>query len=223
MNKVDYLNLILGSIFSIFAAIFGAALPFLLSLIINSAETTIQDGTAFPVSDVVFSLLMMILAGSLGLIFTYFGRKSLAKFSTTKLAEIRRKVFVKIQYLSPEDLKDHKDNSLLTRLQLDNLNYSTYLNFFVISFIPTLFRFITFSIMCLILNYMVAIALIGFAIIFYIVISLLSMNAEKSYIQALDATDSLNKIIKENITGARVVKAFNLKERQRQRFSLING
>ncbi len=222
MNKVDYLNLILGSIFSIFAAIFGAALPFLLSLIINSAETTIQDGTAFPVSDVVFSLLMMILAGSLGLIFTYFGRKSLAKFSTTKLAEIRRKVFVKIQYLSPEDLKDHKDNSLLTRLQLDNLNYSTYLNFFVISFIPTLFRFITFSIMCLILNYMVAIALIGFAIIFYIVISLLSMNAEKSYIQALDATDSLNKIIKENITGARVVKAFNLKERQRQRFIKIN-
>ena len=222
MNKIDYRNLVFGSIFSLFSSLFGASLPFLLGKIINAAEKTIADETVFPVSQVMFNLLFMLLAGCLGLLFTFFGRRSLAKFSTTKLAEIRRKVFVKIQYLSPEDLKDHKDNSLLTRLQLDNLNYSTYLNFLIITFIPTLFRFVSFSIMCLILNYVVALALIGFAIVFYVIISLLSMNAEKSYIQALESTDSLNKIIKENITGARVVKAFNLKERQRQRFTKIN-
>ncbi len=222
MNKVDYLNLVFGSILSLFSAICGASLPFLLGRIINSAEETIADDVVFPVGEVLFNLFLMLLVGCLGLLFTYFGRKTLAKFSTSKLAEIRRKVFVKIQYLSPEDLKNHKDNSLLTRLQLDNLNYSTYLNYLIITFIPTLFRFITFSIMCLILNYIVALALVGFAIVFYVVISFLSTNSEKSYIQALESTDSLNKIIKENITGARVVKAFNLKERQRQRFIKIN-
>ena len=222
MNKVDYLNLVFGSILSLFSAICGASLPFLLGRIINSAEETISDDVVFPVGEVLFNLFLMLLVGCLGLLFTYFGRKILAKFSTSKLAEIRRKVFVKIQYLSPEDLKNHKDNSLLTRLQLDNLNYSTYLNYLIITFIPTLFRFITFSIMCLILNYIVALALVGFAIVFYVIISFLSTNSEKSYIQALESTDSLNKIIKENITGARVVKAFNLKERQRQRFMKIN-
>ena len=222
MNKVDYLNLVFGSILSFFSAICGASLPFLLGRIINNAEQTIVDEVVFPVGEVLFNLFLMLLVGCLGLLFTYFGRKTLAKFSTSKLAEIRRKVFVKIQYLSPEDLKNHKDNSLLTRLQLDNLNYSTYLNYLIITFIPTLFRFITFSVMCLILNYIVALSLIGFAIVFYVIISFLSTNSEKSYIQALESTDSLNKIIKENITGARVVKAFNLKERQRQRFIKIN-
>ena len=222
MNKVDYLNLVFGSILSFFSAICGASLPFLLGRIINNAEQTIVDDVVFPVGEVLFNLFLMLLVGCLGLLFTYFGRKTLAKFSTSKLAEIRRKVFVKIQYLSPEDLKNHKDNSLLTRLQLDNLNYSTYLNYLIITFIPTLFRFITFSVMCLILNYIVALSLIGFAIVFYVIISFLSTNSEKSYIQALESTDSLNKIIKENITGARVVKAFNLKERQRQRFIKIN-
>lgn len=221
MNRTDYKYLILGSVFSVFSALGGAALPFLLSEIINVVEE-FNDKANFPVREIIFNLLFMLIAGIFGLFFTYIGRKYLAEFSTSKLAEIRRKVFLNIQYLSPEDLKDFKDNSLLTRLQLDNLNYANYLNFFTITFIPTLFRFVAFSIMCLILNYIAAIALIGFAVIFYIIIAFLSMNAEKSYIEALGLTDSLNKIIKENITGARVVKAFNLKERQRQRFIKIN-
>lgn len=223
MNNTDYLYFVIGSVFSLIAAICGALLPFLLAEIINEVENFIKTSSqGFPVQGVMFNLLYMLLSGVAGLFFTYIGRRFLAKFSTSKLAEIRRKVFVKIQYLSPEDLKDHKDNSLLTRLQLDNLNYATYFNFFIITFIPTVFRFIIFSIMCFILNHFVALALIGFATIFYIIVFLLSMNAEKSYIEALGATDSLNKIIQENITGARVVKVFNLKERQRQRFIKIN-
>ncbi len=221
MNKIDYQFLIFGSVFSFLSALCGAALPFLLGQIINLSNE-FSDSSKLPINGIVFNLLFMVLAGIFGLVFTYFGRRYLAKFSTSKLAEIRRKVFVQIQYLAPEDLKNHKDSSLLTRLQLDNLNYSTYLNFFIISFVPTLFRFITFSTMCLLLNYIVGLSLIGFAVVFYLIISLLSMNAEKSYIQALELTDSLNKIIKENIVGARVVKAFNLKERQRQRFIKIN-
>lgn len=221
MHKIDYQYLIFGSIFSLISAICGAALPFLLSKIINVVEE-FNDKANFPVKEIIFNLLFMLLAGFLGLLFTYIGRKYLAKFSTSKLAEIRRNVFVNIQYLAPEDLKKYKDNSLLTRLQLDNLNYATYLNFLTITFIPSLFRFITFSIMCLILNWIVALALIAFAIIFYIIISLLSSHAEKSYLEALESTDSLNKIIKENIVGARVVKAFNLKGRQRERFIKIN-
>ncbi|MGL6125254.1 MAG: ABC transporter ATP-binding protein [Metamycoplasmataceae bacterium] len=221
MNRIDYKYLILGSIFSFFSALGGAALPFLLSKIINVVED-FNDKSNFPVSEIIYNLLFMLIAGLFGLFFTYIGRRYLAKFSTSKLADIRKRVFSNIQHLSPEDLKDFKDNSLLTRLQLDNINYANYLNFLTITLIPTLFRFTTFSIMCLVLNYIAAIALIGFAVIFYIIISLLSMNAEKSYIESLKLTDSLNKIIKENITGARVVKAFNLKERQRQRFIKIN-
>ncbi|MGL5617567.1 MAG: ABC transporter ATP-binding protein [Metamycoplasmataceae bacterium] len=221
MTRTDYNFLFLGSIFSIFSSLGGAALPFLLSRIINVVEE-FSDRAEFPVSEIIYNLLFMLLAGIFGLFFTYIGRKYLAKFSTSKLADIRRGVFRNIQYLSPEDLKDFKDNSLQTRLQLDNLNYANYFNFLTISFIPSLFRFLVFSIMCLILNYMAGIALIGFALIFYLVINFLSMNAEKSYIESLELTDSLNKIIKENITGARVVKAFNLKQRQRDRFIKIN-
>ncbi len=228
MNKSDYQNIILGSFFSLLSAVFGAVLPFLLGEIINEVVKAISSSASsnnvivFPIKAVILNMLLMLLFGFFGLLFTYFGRRVLAKFSTIKLAEIRSNVFVKIQYLSPEDLKDHKDYSLLTRLQLDNLNYATYLNFLFITFIPMVFRFITFSIMCLWLNYIVALVIIGFSILFYIVISLLSVNAEKSYIKVLESIDKLNKIIKENITGARVVKAFNLKQRQRQRFIKIN-
>ncbi|MGL4252330.1 MAG: ABC transporter ATP-binding protein [Metamycoplasmataceae bacterium] len=221
MKRIDYKFLFLGSIFSIFSSLGGAALPFLLSRIINVVEE-FNDKANFPVSEIIYNLLFMLLAGIFALFFTYIGRKYLAKFSTNKLAEIRRGVFQNIQYLSPEDLKDFKENSLQTRLQLDNLNYANYLNYLTINFIPSLFRFISFSIMCLILNYVAALALIVFAFIFYIVIAFLSMNAEKSYLESLELTDSLNKIIKENITGARVVKAFNLKKRQRDRFIKIN-
>ncbi|MGL5590690.1 MAG: ABC transporter ATP-binding protein [Metamycoplasmataceae bacterium] len=221
MKRIDYKFLFLGSIFSIFSSLGGAALPFLLSRIINVVEE-FNDKANFPVSEIIYNLLFMLLAGIFALFFTYIGRKYLAKFSTNKLAEIRRGVFQNIQYLSPEDLKDFKENSLQTRLQLDNLNYANYLNYLTINFIPSLFRFISFSIMCLILNYVAALALIVFAFIFYIVIAFLSMNAEKSYLESLELTDSLNKIIKENITGARVVKAFNLKQRQRDRFIKIN-
>ncbi|MDK2819646.1 MAG: ABC transporter ATP-binding protein [Mycoplasmataceae bacterium] len=224
MNKLDYKFLFIGSIFTIISTVCGATLPFILGKIINAAEVynDTTNNLDFPTNTIIFNLLFMLMFGFFGLLFTYFGRWFLAKFSTSKLAEVRRNVFIKIQYLSPEDLKDHKDNSLLTRLQLDNLNYSTYLNFLIITFIPAIFRFIIFSIMCLVLNYIVALFLIGFAGLFYIIIFIMSMNAEKSYIEALDLTDSLNRIIKENITGARVVKAFNLKERQRQRFIKIN-
>lgn len=224
MNKKDYKSLFFGSVFSIFATVFGASLPFILGKIINAAENynNSANNSDFPINTIIFNLLFMVLFGFFGLLFTYLGRLFLAKFSTSKLAEIKRKLFIKIQYLSPEDLKDYKDNSLLTRLQLDNLNYSTYLNFLIISFVPTVFRFVIFSIMCLILNYIVALFLIVFSGLFYIIIFFMSMNAEKSYIEALNLTDSLNRIIKENITGARVVKAFNLKERQRQRFIKIN-
>ncbi|MGL5591822.1 MAG: ABC transporter ATP-binding protein [Metamycoplasmataceae bacterium] len=221
MKRIDYKFLFLGSLYSIFSSLGGAALPYLLSRIINVVEE-FNDKANFPVSEIIYNLLFMLLAGIFALFFTYIGRKYLAKFSTNKLAEIRRGVFQNIQYLSPEDLKDFKENSLQTRLQLDNLNYANYLNYLTINFIPSLFRFISFSIMCLILNYVAALALIAFAFIFYVVIAVLSMNAEKSYLESLELTDSLNKIIKENITGARVVKAFNLKQRQRDRFIKIN-
>ncbi|MGL5308447.1 MAG: ABC transporter ATP-binding protein, partial [Metamycoplasmataceae bacterium] len=221
INRIDYKLLFLGSIFSIISALGGAALPFLLGRIINVVEE-FNNTSDFPVIDILFNLLFMLIAGIVGLFFTYISRKYLAKFSTYKLADIRRQVFNNIQYLSPEDLKDFKEHSLLTRLQLDNLNYASYLNFLTITFIPSLFRFISFSIMCFVLDYVAAMALISFAIIFYVIISFLSMNAEKSYIESLKQTDSLNKIIKENITGARVVKAFNLKQRQRDRFIKIN-
>lgn len=214
----------LGTFFSLLTSACAASLPFIIT-VLTSKVNNVSDKNINQNESLSFMGLMiglMILLGIISIICAFISKNFLSKLSSKKIFEIRTKIFNNIQYLSPEDLKRYDNSSLMTRITIDVYNYNNFYNFWLVNVFPSIVRWIVFLIMSFVLNYFIALILVGISIFLYSIVFLFSRMSIVHYKTNLNKIDELNKITQENIIGSKVIKSFNLFKRQKRRFDIIN-
>ncbi len=158
----------------------------------------------------------------LGVMFGGFGVWMASKSIAIYITEMRRRVYEKIQQFSFEDIDKFSPSSLVTRLTTD-----TELTYTSVSFAAKFMFAGVFSIIFGIIKsaiqyseYVFVYAIVMPLLIAFIgLIILLSTPYMKKGQQYMD---SINKQVRESILGIRVVKAYNLEDKQKSKFANPN-
>ena len=136
---------------------------------------------------------------------------------------LRKKIFDKVLSFNMEEIKRFSTSSLITR----NTNDVTQVQNFIVMGLQA---FIKAPIMAVWAISKIAdkgfeftlITAIGVMIVLMLIISLVIIVLPKfKIIQKL--TDNLNRITRENLTGIRVIRAYNAEKYQQERFEIANG
>ena len=214
------LNLFGGLCLGIISAVASGGLPFLVDQTTTIFQNQINKNQA--IISMVWIILAMLAIGIIGVVSAFFSKIFLSKLSARKVAQIRLEVFKKIQNSTSQDLLNHSHGALLTRLTTDCYNFSLYYFYKLINVIPSALRLIVFSLMSLVLNWIMGLILLALCLILYLSAFLMSKNSVHYYEKSLKEIDDLNMISQENIVGSRIIRAFNLKQHQLKRFAQVN-
>ena len=209
----DYkLESIVGPLFKLLEACFELIVPLLVADVINNA---IPNGDAAAVRR---TALIMVLFGVLGLVCSITAQFFAAKAAVGFGAAVRSALFKHVNTLSHAELDRLGSSGLITRLTADVDQAQAGVNLVLRLLLRSPFVVLGSIIMALTISvkltliFLVATPLIGLVI--YLVISR-SLRLYKS-IQA--GVDRLSLLTRENLSGARVIRAFSRQQEEAGRF-----
>ncbi len=146
--------------------------------------------------------------------------------------QLRYNTFSKIQKLSFADFDHFKSSTLLTTLTTDiQAIQNAFIFIFRIGF-RSLFLYLggIIGVITIVFtqksisstSWLIPVIMIVISLSMFAVLLIIMYNAIKYHKIAKFATDDVNSSIQENILGVRVVKSFNLQDKQNSRFDIIN-
>lgn len=216
---------VLGPLFKLLEATFELLVPFVVGLIVDRGLGVRVNG-GYPNADTGFIVRMCLLLaafGLFGLLFSVTAQYFAARTATGVAAGVRRDLFHKIQSLGFKDIDRLGAATLLTRMTGDVERLQSGINLALRLFLRS--PFIVFGAM--LTAYLIdpqslgvfALAIVALAIVVYAVM-LICMPLYKK------AQGKLDKVLlstRENLSGARVLRAFCMEEKEREIFAQRNG
>lgn len=135
----------------------------------------------------------------------------------------RSKVFEKVTNFGVEENKKFKTSSLITRTTNDVTQVQTLISLGLqmlikapITAVWTLLKILDKNMSWTLLTFGILIALI-------IVVAIIMVLAIPRFKKIQKLTDDINRVSRENLTGVRVVRAFNAEEYEENKFENVNG
>lgn len=146
-----------------------------------------------------------------------------AKISTSITRDIRNDIFKKVQDFSPSEFNKFGISSLITRTNNDAFQIQMFVNVILrtalltpvmiaVSFVMTLKTSLDLS--------LVIVATLPLVIIGVIIVAVVSEPMSQKQQNSLD---QLNRISRENLTGIKVIRAFNNDDYEQDRFNETNN
>lgn len=217
LNKKEIIYILLAIILIVFQVWLDLKIPDYMSEITTLIQT---DGSQ--IKDILSSGGMMLVCSLASLLSAFIVGYLSAYTGTSFERKIRKKVFDKVQNFGMEEIKNFSTSSLITRATNDITQIKT----FIVMGIQMLAKAPIMAIMAIIKiagkewNFSL-ITVVGVLIVLLLnlVIILIAIPKFKK-IQKL--TDNLNGITRENLTGLRVVRAYNAEEYQLNKFNKAN-
>ncbi|WP_156286072.1 ABC transporter ATP-binding protein [Oceanivirga salmonicida] len=169
-----------------------------------------------------YNSLKMLGMAFLATIFSILYIFLIAKVTATIAKELRVKLFNKVQYFSTKNLSKFGISSLLTRTTNDITKFQESLGMILrISILAPITLVITIIQAYKIAPHMLSVlaVLIGILTI-GIIIAVFLLLKKFSVLQKL--TDKMNAILREILSGKRVIRAFNKQEYESQKFNDVN-
>ena len=208
---------ILTPIFVILEVVIEVIIPLLMAQII---DVGIQNG------DVKYILEiggLLIVSAILSLTFGMLSGRFAAKASAGYAKNLRKEMFHKVQDYSFENIDKFSTSSLVTRMTTDVTNVQMAFQMIIrilvrgpIMMIFALLMVISISAK-LSLVFFVAIPVLGF-ILFYI-----ARKAHPNFEKVFKKYDKLNRVVQENVSAIRVVKAYVREDHEKEKFKEVNG
>lgn len=205
-------QLIVGPSFKLIEAIFELIVPLVMARIIDIGVKN-QD-VSYTLKMGLVLLILAILGMGCALICQYNAAKASQGFGT----ELRNDLFKHILSFSNKELDNFSTGSLITRLNSDTEQLQRAVAMLIRLVIRSPFLVIGSAIMAIMISpkisiiFIVAIILIG--LVFYIVMK----KSVPLYKSAQESVDEVSVISRENLSGVRVVRAFNKQEEEKERF-----
>lgn len=214
----DYkIESVLAPLFKMLEALFELFVPIVMAKVID---------IGIPAGDrsyVIRMCLVMILLGIIGLVCSitaqYFSAKAACGFAT----KLRHSLFEHIQSLSFTEMDTIGTSTLITRMTSDINQVQNGVNMFLRLFMRSPFIVVGAMVAAFIID-------VRSAIIFAVAIPLLSVIvfiimyvSIPLYKKVQSRLDTVLGITRENLTGARVIRAFHKEEGEIERFEEANG
>ena len=145
-----------------------------------------------------------------------------AKISTSITRDIRNDIFFKVQQFTANEFNQIGTSSMITRTNNDAYQIQQFVNILLKTALLTpvmfIFSFIMTARASLPLSYIIA-ATIPLIILGVIVVAKVTKSISENQQHTLD---DLNRISRENLSGIRVIRAFNNDDYQQTRFNQTN-
>jgi len=216
---------ILGPLFKLLEATFELIVPVIVSLIVDKGLGAQAADGRYPDANKAYIVRMCVVLGVFGLVglvcavtAQYFAARAATGVST----EVRRALFVKLQSLSYSDMDKLGTSAMLTRMTNDVNQLQSGINLALRLFLRSPFIVFGAMIMAFLIDptsaavFAAAIPLLSIAVF---AIMLVCMPLYKK------SQAKLDKVLlstRENLTGARVIRAFCKEESERAQFSRRN-
>lgn len=208
---------ILTPIFVILEVVMEVIIPLLMAKII---DVGIQNGDVHYIVKVGG---LLIVSAILSLTFGMLSGRFAAKASAGYAKNLRKEMFHKVQEYSFENIDKFSTSSLVTRMTTDVTNVQMAFQMIIrilvrgpIMMIFSLLMVISISAK-LSLIFFVAIPVLG-VILFYI-----AKKAHPNFERVFKKYDKLNRVVQENVSAIRVVKAYVREDYEKEKFKEVNG
>lgn len=195
--------------------------PQLMSDIINNGILgggTLDSNLSYVVITGLKMLMFSIIGCAGGIASAAFGTTAAQKMGN----DLRKDVFAKVMHLSFQQTDKFTTGSLVTRLTNDITAIQEFVSMSLRMFVRTGMQFIGGIVVILTLNVNFGIVLVISLPIQLIVLAIIMKKAAPLFGIVQKKLDKVNSVVQENVTGARVVKAFTREEYEIDRFDNAN-
>lgn len=211
-KKYLFINIL--AIFAVTAA--ELSIPIVISNMVDNALPSQDLNLLYKLGIILGSVAII---GGIGNVVINFAA---AKTSTLILTDMRKDVFRKIQTFSPEEMTEFGTSSLITRTTSDV--------FQILNFVSTFYRIAFMAPMMIVVSiFLVATRTPSFLPSILIVIPIVILGiliviqlSKKLSERQQKNLDRLNLVTRENLTGARVIRAFRKNDYEKERFEVSN-
>lgn len=208
---------ILGPLFKLCEATLELIVPLVIALIVDNG---INGGEG---SYVVWMSLLLVLFGAVGLAFSVIAQYYCAKASVGFVKEVRGALFSKIQTLSYSDNDRIGTSTMITRMTADAGKVQTGLNLALRLLLRSPFVVFGAMIMAFIVDPTSALSFAVVIPVLSVVVFGIMLITMPLYKKAQSATDGILRSTRENLSGARVIRAFRLEDSEISGFEKKNG
>lgn len=206
----------LAYFFTFFEIIADLAFPFILGILINKGVIMNDIETVIFWGSILFIIaLFTFLAGILNSFYA-------AHTSTNIAYDLRQSLFEKIQSFSFTTLQKFPSSSLITRFTNDVRQIQTFLFMFLRILTKAPFLVIGGVVMSFVVNVQLALIFLITIPLFVFTLYLVLRRGRSGFTRVQGKLDNVNRVIQENISGMRVIKAYVTSHFEKKRFKQAN-
>ena len=211
---------IFSPLFMIAEVLVDLSLPKIMSTIVNDSiyAKTVEEGLAVVSANGVKMMILVLLGGLTGLGAAGFASAASQSFGN----DLRRDTFARVMSLSPEQTDKFTVGSLVTRMTNDVTMMQTFIAQALRIFFRSPIMFVGGIIMAISLNSKFALVILISLPIQLIVVWGVMKKAKPLFERMQERLDGVNSVVQENVTGARVVKAYVREDHETKRFHIAN-
>ncbi len=207
---------ILAPIFMMVDAMCSVVSPYIISKIIDVGIANGDTGYIIKMGGIMFLLALGVLGGGFGCM--YFSAKASYGFG----ANLRNDIIRKIQTFSFANINKFTTASIITRATNDVEVLVQLVQMCLRMLIRSPFMFVGGIIMAITLNKGMSLILVALMPLLAMLIAFAILKAFPLFTKVQEKIDRVNSILRENLVGSRVIKAFVREEHEEQRFKNAN-
>lgn len=206
-------QVIIGPFFKLLEAIFELIVPLVMASIIDKGIANGDKSYVLKMGGV------MILLGVLGLLFALICQYSAALASQGVGTKLRNDLFRHINSLSYKEIDELGTNSLITRITNDVNQIQLVVAMLIRLVIRAPFLVIGAAVMALMIDLKLGLIFIVVAPLVSAVLYFVMSRSVPFYKVRQTKLDEVSLITRENLSGARVIRAFSKQEHEKKRFN----
>lgn len=210
------LQSILAPLFKMLEACFDLSVPLIVADIINTGIANVDS------ADIIRRFVLMLAMAVLGLASSFTAQFFAAKSAIGTSSALRHDLLEKIQSLSLSETDKLTRSTLITRMTSDVMQVQTGLNLFLRLFMRSPFIVVGATVLAFTISKSLALVfVVAITVLFVIIFSVMKTTAPM-YETVQKNLDKITEATSENLTGARVIRAFSREEKQTETFNNAN-
>lgn len=208
---------ILGPIFKLLEAVFDLIVPIIVSLIIDNG--ILKSDNKY----VIKMCLLLVALAIIGIVIAIIAQYFAAKASVGLGSKLREKLFNHVQKLSFKELDQTGESTIINRIVGDTLQVQSGVNLLLRLVLRAPLIVFGSLIMACVINLKIGLIFLVTIPIISLIIYIVTKICVSKYEAIQEKKDSLLNIIKENLAGARVIRAFGIENKEYSNFKNENS
>ena len=205
--------MIIGPFFKLLETILELFNPLLVAQIIDHG---VESGD---INFIIRYGIIILVANILGFAFSMICQKCASLTSAGVSNDLRATLFEKISSFSHSELDKFGTASLVNRLTNDIMQVETAVSIFIRLMIRVPFLLIGAFVLSLVMNIKTSLIFLVLIPLMLVILVIYMRKTTPFFTKMRNKLDRISKITKENLSGTRVIRAFNKQEDEEKRFS----